>query len=92
MQADKPVMIDLWAAWCSPCKRLSPIVEQVAEAHDDWTICKINVDEEPQLAQQFRVSSIPMLVFMKNGKVVGSSVGLRSKSEIEKMMQGSQTK
>ncbi|MEA4964539.1 MAG: thioredoxin [Oscillospiraceae bacterium] len=86
VQSEKPVMIDLWASWCGPCKMLSPIVEQLAEDHPEWKVCKINVDDEPQLAQQFRVSAIPTLVFLKNGEITATSVGFRSKAEIENML------
>ncbi len=80
------VLVDFWADWCGPCKMLSPILERVAAEHANAKICKINVDENPELAKQFQVMSIPMLVVFKDGKAVDTSVGLVSKSKIESML------
>jgi thioredoxin 1 len=88
MQSDKPVLIDLWASWCGPCMMLSPIVDEVSDERTDIKVCKINVDEQPNLAMQFKVISIPMLVVVKDGKVAGKSIGLVDKAEIIKLIEG----
>ena len=76
-----------WAAWCGPCKMLSPIIDQIAdEADDSVKICKVNVDEQSELAAQFQVRSIPTLVVIKDGKVDNISVGVKSKEEILAML------
>ncbi|AFA50266.1 thioredoxin [Acetobacterium woodii] len=76
------VMVDFWADWCGPCKSLAPTIDQIAlELGNDMKVCKINVDENQSLAQQFRVMSIPTVVFFKNGEAVNRFVGVREKSE-----------
>ena len=88
LKSDKTVLIDFWASWCGPCKRVAPIIEEVAgETGDSAIIGKVNVDEEPELAQVFKVMSIPTLAVMKNGKVVNSVVGVQSKETILSMIQ-----
>ena len=82
IKSDKPVLIDFWAAWCGPCQMLGPIVEAIAEENTDIKVCKVNIDENPDLASQFKIMSIPTLVVMKNGEVYKKSVGVISKSEI----------
>lgn len=78
-----PVLLDFWATWCGPCRMLSPIVDEIAnEVEGKAKVCKINVDEQPDLAQQFGIMSIPTLVFMKNGEMVAKEVGVRSKQVI----------
>ena len=87
LKADKPVLIDFWAPWCGPCRMLSPTISEIAEEYGDKVkVCKVNVDEQGDLASMFRVSSIPLLVVMKDGKVVNSAVGVRPKSQILKML------
>ncbi len=82
ISGDKTLLLDFWATWCGPCQMLSPIIDEIAEENGDVTVGKINVDEEPQLAGNFGIDSIPTLVVMKNREEKNRSVGLVSKSEI----------
>jgi len=89
LKSDKTVLIDFWATWCGPCRMLSPVIDELAnEKGDVVKVCKINVDEEPELAQKFNVMSIPTLVVMKDGKVTNVSVGVKPKNVIENMIVG----
>lgn len=87
LKSDKPVLIDFWANWCGPCRMLSPIISEIAEEYGEKVkVCKVNVDEEMDLAAAFRVSSIPMLAVMKDGQVTNTAVGVRPKEQIIRMI------
>ena len=88
IKSDKPVLIDFFATWCGPCRMVSPIVDEIAEENSQYKICKVDVDEEPELAGAFNVSSIPTLVVVKDGKAVNQAVGARPKEAILEMLEG----
>ncbi len=84
MESEKTVIVDFWATWCGPCQMLAPVLSAIAEEHKDTVkVCKVNVDEEQELAVKFGIMSIPTLVIFKNGKILKTSVGFSSKSELE---------
>lgn len=86
LNSDKTVLLDFWASWCAPCRRVVPIVEEIADERMDIKAGKINVDEEPELANKFSIMSIPTLVVMKNGKIVQQVSGARPKNVILEML------
>ena len=86
LNSEKPVLLDFWAPWCGPCRMVSPIVDEIAAERGDIKVGKVNVDEQPELAGQFGVMSIPTLVVMKRGKVVNQMVGARPKAQILAML------
>lgn len=87
LHSDKPVLIDFWAPWCGPCRMLSPVISEIAEEYGDKVkVCKVNVDDEGELAAAFNVMSIPTLVVVKDGKVANSAVGVRPKAQIVEMI------
>lgn len=86
LQSAQPVLLDFWAEWCGPCRMLAPVLDQIAAERTDIKVGKVNVDEQPELARQFGVMSIPTLVVMKNGEAVAQSVGVQPKEAILRMI------
>ena len=86
LQSAKPVLLDFWASWCGPCRMLSPVVDEVAEERSDVKVGKVNVDEQPELAGQFGVMSIPTLLVFEQGKLVRQAVGARPKASVLELL------
>ena len=82
LESELPVLVDFWATWCNPCRMLAPIIHEIADEHPEIKVCKIDVDEQPELASQFQVMSIPTLFIFKDGQVVNSAAGVRPKQQI----------
>ena len=82
MSSEKTVLLDFWADWCGPCRMLSPTIDEIADERDDIKVGKVNVDNEPELARQFGILSIPTLVVIKNGEVINQSSGVRPKASV----------
>ena len=86
MESEKPVLLDFWAAWCGPCRMVSPVIDEIAGEREDVKVGKINVDEQPELAATFQVMSIPTLVVMKDGQVFNRTMGAQPKGQILKLL------
>ena len=86
MQSDRTVLIDFWAPWCMPCRMLAPTLEEIAAERPDIKVCKVNTDEQMQLAMQFSITSIPALFVIKDGVVVNKTVGVQPKENILAML------
>lgn len=86
MNAEGTVLVDFWAAWCGPCRMIAPAVEKIAEERPDVKVCKVNIDDEQELAIKYGVMSIPTLMVVKNGEITEKAVGLRPKEEIEALL------
>lgn len=88
LRSDKPVLVDFWATWCGPCRMIAPVLSEIARERSDVKVGKINVDEQPDLANEFRIASIPTLLLFRGGQVVNQMVGVRPKATIEAMLGG----
>lgn len=86
LSSDKPVLVDFWATWCGPCRMLGPVLEEIANEREDIKVCKVNVDEEEDLAMKYNIMSIPALFVFKNGEVANKSVGLLPKDQVLKLI------
>ena len=86
LNSEKPVLLDFFASWCGPCRMVAPILDEIAAERQDIKVCKVDIDEQPELASRYRVMSVPTLMVMKEGKIVEQSIGARPKHQILAMM------
>ena len=86
LNSDKPVLLDFFASWCGPCRMVGPILDEIAEEREDIKVCKVDIDQQPELASRFRIMSVPPLMVLKNGQIMEQSVGARPKHQILAMV------
>ena len=86
LNSDKPVLLDFFASWCGPCRMVAPILDEIAEEREDIKVCKVDIDEQPELASQYRIMSVPTLMVLKDGHVVEQSLGAKPKHQILAML------
>ena len=86
LKSDKPVLLDFWASWCGPCRMQAPIIDQLAAEHSNIVFGKVNVDEEPDLASEYGITSIPTLIIFNNGQLINQVTGVTSKASLERML------
>jgi len=88
LKSENPVVVDFWATWCGPCRMVGPVIESLAEEYEGKTsVCKLNVDENPDLATEYKIMSIPTVMIMKNGEIVDKAVGVRTREEYQSMIE-----
>ena len=86
INSDKPVLLDFFASWCGPCRMVAPILDEIAEEREDIKVCKVDIDEQPELASRYRVMSVPTLMVLKNGQIMEQSIGAKPKHQILAMV------
>ena len=82
IKSDKPAIVDFWAEWCGPCRMMAPVLDEISEEREDVKVCKLNVDDEPELANRYEVSAIPTILCFKDGEVAATSIGFKQKEEL----------
>ena len=86
LNSETPVLLDIFASWCGPCRMVGPILDEIAEEREDIKVCKVDIDEQPELASRYRIMSVPTLMVLKNGNIVDQSIGARPKHQILAMV------